>query len=59
VLEQVADVIVAQRPGERAAARERHCELEIHERRATVRRHQPVGLLGKIVVNDFRGVQAT
>ena len=57
MLEQVADILAAQDPEQVSATRGDERELEIDERRPPVRCHEPVRLLGQVVVRHTARVQ--
>src|SRR5690606_3671012 len=57
VLEQVAQVLSEQQPHPARARMAAAGELEVDQRRAAVLEHQPVGLLGQVVVGDAAPVQ--
>lgn len=57
VLEQVAQIFVAEPPEQAAAARRVPGELEVDERGCTVLSNEQIGFLGEIVVHDAGAVQ--
>ena len=57
MLEQGAKVFAPHEPEERAPSLRVCCELEVDERRAARRVHEPVGFLCRVVVGHARAVK--